>query len=163
MGKKYACEKKLRVQDELIEKKCKPGHFHVTLLPGVQLSVIPDLLSVQRSCATVLSFLLRKLLGRERELWESAQAGNIRDKKGKVADISKTVETENWHLKDSRNNTHMKGHKILTRKKKGKSEDSSSALPQISLFSEPQTPALPLPEWWLLAHYTEWLIWWGLI
>lgn len=39
---------------------------------------------------------------------------------------------ENWHLKDSRNSTHMKGHKILTRKKKGKSEDSSSALPQIS-------------------------------
>lgn len=68
MGKKYVCEKKLRVQDELIEKKCKPGHFHVTLLPGVQLSVIPDLLSVQHSCATVLSFLLRKLLGREREL-----------------------------------------------------------------------------------------------
>ena len=81
------------MQDELIEKKCKPGHLHVTLFLGVQLSVIQGPLSVQRSFATVLSFPLRKLLGREKELWESAQAGSMRDKKGKAADISKIVET----------------------------------------------------------------------
>lgn len=65
----------------------------LTLLPGVQISVIQGLLSLQRSCATILSFFLRKLLGCEKELWESAQAGIMRDKKGKVEDISKITET----------------------------------------------------------------------
>lgn len=65
----------------------------LTLLPGVQLSVIQGLLSLQRSCATILRFFLRKLLGREKELWKSAQAGVMQDKKGKVEDISKIIET----------------------------------------------------------------------
>lgn len=119
------------MQDELIEKKCKPGQFHGTLLPGVQLSVIQGLLSVQRSCATVLGFLLTKLLRCEKELWESAQARSTRGKKGKRAGITKIVETgETGTSRFKDNTTPMKSYKMPREKREIRRQQLSNITDQ---------------------------------